>query len=172
MFKQNTTKRIITYLIIVFAVSSILYVLFNQNGGLEGVGELYVLPFMWAPAVAALITTFIFQRNMRGLGWGLGKPVYYLIAFLLPILYAGIAYGIVWLLGLGVVGTSALGGNFLVTRFERTDHRTHPVDFSSCRRRDRLAWLACSPISSTEHFHTHCADQRNHLGNLAYTVIY
>jgi membrane protease YdiL (CAAX protease family) len=114
MLKQDATRRIITYLIIVFAVSSILYVLINQSGGLEGVGQLYVIPLMWAPAIAALITTFIFQRNVRGLGWGLGKPRYYLIAFLLPILYAGIAYGIVWLLGLGAVDTSALGSNFFM----------------------------------------------------------
>ena len=66
---------------------------------------------MWAPAVAALITTLIFQRNIRGLGWGLGKPIYYLIAYLLPILYAGIVYGAVWLLGLGKLDASALGEN-------------------------------------------------------------
>jgi membrane protease YdiL (CAAX protease family) len=114
MLKQDATRRIITYLIIVFAVSSILYVLINQSGGLEGVGQLYVIPLMWAPAIAALITTFIFQRNVRGLGWGFGKPVYYLIAFLLPLLYAGIVYGIIWLLGLSEVDTSALGGNIFV----------------------------------------------------------
>jgi len=114
MLKQDATRRIITYLIIVFAVSSILYVLINQSSGLEGVGQLYVIPLMWAPAIAALITTFIFQHNVRGLGWGLGKPRYYLIAFLLPILYAGIAYGIVWLFGLGAVDTSALGSNFFM----------------------------------------------------------
>lgn len=113
MERQDATRRIITFLVIVFGLSSILYVLISKNGGLEGGGAPYVLLLMWSPAVAALVTTFIFQRNVRGLGWGFGKPVYYLIAFLLPILYAGIAYGVVWLLGLGKVDTSALGGNFL-----------------------------------------------------------
>ncbi len=113
MEKQDATKRIVTFLIIVFALSSISYVLINKNGGLEGGGAFYVLLLMWSPAVAALVTTFIYQRNVRGLGWGFGKPVYYLIAFLLPILYAGIAYSVVWMLGLGKVDTSALGGSFL-----------------------------------------------------------
>src|SRR5512139_626031 len=113
MEKQDATKRIVTFLIIVSVLSSIFYVLVNKNGGMEGVGAFYTLFLVWSPAVAALVTTFIYQRNVRGLGWGFGKPVYYLIAFLLPILYAGIAYGVVWLLGLGKVDTSALGGSFL-----------------------------------------------------------
>ena len=28
----------------------------------------------WTPALAALVTTFIYQRNVRGLGWGFGRP--------------------------------------------------------------------------------------------------
>jgi uncharacterized protein len=113
MSLHNAKTQIVTYLIIVFAVSSIFYVLITQNGGLEGIGQFYVLPLMWTPALAGLLTTFIYQRNFRGLGWGLGKPIYYLIAFLLPLLYAGIAYGVVWLAGLGKLDTSALGSNFI-----------------------------------------------------------
>ena len=114
MLKNDASKRIATYLIIVFAVSSIFYVLVHRNGGLSGTGQFYVIPLMWTPAIAALITTFIFQRNVRGLGWGFGKFKYYLIAFFLPIVYAGIVYGLVWLFGLGGLDTSALGGNFLI----------------------------------------------------------
>jgi membrane protease YdiL (CAAX protease family) len=69
---------------------------------------------MWTPALAGLLTAFIYQRNLRGMGWGLGKLKYYVIAYFLPILYAGIAYGIVWLLGLGEVDISALGGNWIL----------------------------------------------------------
>ena len=111
MSRYDATKRIVTYLVIVFGLSAIFYYLIIQNGGLDGGGEQYVIPLMWMPALAALITTFIYQRNIRGLGWGLGKPKYYLIAYLLPILYAGIAYGVVWLLGLGDVDLGSLGDN-------------------------------------------------------------
>ncbi len=111
METQGASKRITLYLVLVFAVSAVFYALIMRNGGLAGAGQLYVLPLMWTPAAAALVTTFVFQRNVRGLGWGLGKPVYYLIAYLLPLFYAGLVYGLVWLLGLGKVDASALGAN-------------------------------------------------------------
>ena len=114
MNKNDATKRIITYLVLVFGLSAIFYYLLIQNGGLAGPGQVYVIPLMWMPGVAALITTFIFQRNFRGMGWGLGKPKYYLLAYLLPILYALIAYGAVWLLGLGGVNFSLLGTGGLI----------------------------------------------------------
>ena len=80
MLKQDASKRIIVYLVIVFALSTVFYVLIPSSGGLGGGGDLFVVPLMWAPAVAALITTLVFQRNIRGLGWRLGKPIYYIIA--------------------------------------------------------------------------------------------
>lgn len=109
MRPQNTLNRILIYLLIVFSLSGLLYVLIIRSGGLEGEGQLLVMPLMWSPAIAALLTTYIFQRNFRGLGWGFGKPQYYLIAYLLPVIYAGIAYGMVWLLGLGEIDTAVLG---------------------------------------------------------------
>lgn len=111
---NNEKKQIITYLVLVFALSSIFYVLIPRQGGLEGGGDTLVVPLMWMPALAAVVTTFIYHRNIRGLGWGLGKPIYYLIAYLLPILYAGIAYSVISLLGLGDINTSALGENLVL----------------------------------------------------------
>ena len=109
MSNNDATKRIVTYLIIVFALSSVFYVLVSMNGGLEGSGAFYVMPLMWSPGIAGLITTFIYQRNLRGMGWGLGKPIYLGIAYVLPILYAWVVYFSVWLLGLGRLDTSAVG---------------------------------------------------------------
>lgn len=111
MIQQDANRRIITYLVIVFALSTVFYVLISRGGGLDNGNDGYVIGLMWSPAVAGLITTFIFQRNLRGMGWGLGRPMFYVIAFLLPILYAGIVYGVVWLFGLGGLDTSALGDN-------------------------------------------------------------
>ncbi|NTU81660.1 MAG: CPBP family intramembrane metalloprotease [Chloroflexales bacterium] len=110
MSMNDATKRIATYLVLVFGVSIPLYGLVIRGGGLSGPGGLYVLPLMWAPALAGLLTTFIFQRNLRGMGWGFGKPIYYLIAYLLPILYAGVVYGLAWLLGLGRLDPSGVEG--------------------------------------------------------------
>jgi membrane protease YdiL (CAAX protease family) len=112
MTKNNAKKQAITYLIIIFLFSLPWYVLISLNGGLAGGGQGYVGILMWMPALAGLLTAFIYQRNLRGMGWGLGKPKYYLIAYLLPLLYAGIAYGLVWLLGLGAVQPGAMGENW------------------------------------------------------------
>jgi membrane protease YdiL (CAAX protease family) len=103
MTSLDSKRRIITYLVIVFLFSSIFYVLiFRQPGGIESpAGQGFTLGLMWSPAAAALITTFIFQRNLRGLGWALGKPKFYLIAYLTPIFYASMVYLSVWVLGLG-----------------------------------------------------------------------
>lgn len=60
---------------------------------------------MWSPGVAALLTRLIHQRNLRGEGWGWGGTRWQLIAYLLPLGYAAVAYGAVWLFGLGGVGS-------------------------------------------------------------------
>lgn len=60
-----------------------------------------VVLVQFAPLVAAFITKFVFQRNLRGLGWGWGKTRYqataYGLAFLLPL----ISFCLVWLFGFG-----------------------------------------------------------------------
>lgn len=113
MSANDARKRIITYLVIVLAVSIPLYILISSSGGLEGGGEGYVIPLMWTPALAGLVTTFVFQRNLRGMGWGLGKIKFYIVAYLLPIVYGLIAYGAVWLFGLGDVDTNLLGEGWI-----------------------------------------------------------
>jgi membrane protease YdiL (CAAX protease family) len=70
---------------------------------------------MWAPGLAGLVTTFVFQRNFRGMGWRLGKIKYYIVAYFLPIVYGLIAYGAIWLFGLGDVDTSVLGKNWITS---------------------------------------------------------
>jgi membrane protease YdiL (CAAX protease family) len=110
--KQAAKKRIITYLIAVFALSTPFYIAnivanSNGDGQLSALGDLAILGLMWMPAVAALVTTLIYQRNVRGLGWSPGKVKYLALGYLLPIVYAGIAYGIVWVAGLGAYDGSA-----------------------------------------------------------------
>ena len=116
MSKNDANKRVVTFVVLAFVLSAPFYFLIAQNGGLESpVGANFVIPLMWMPGIAGLVTTFIYQRNLRGMGWGLGKPKYYLLAYLLPILYAGIAYGVVWLVGLGGLDFSKQGVGGLLT---------------------------------------------------------
>jgi uncharacterized protein len=94
-------KKIGVFLAITLAISSVYYYLIISSGSLQTNGGLYVLGLMWAPGIAAIITQLIFNRSLRGLGWKPGKFKYLLTAFLLPLLYCLVVYGITWLSGLG-----------------------------------------------------------------------
>lgn len=78
-------------------------------GSLDAGGGLGSLGLMWAPGIAALATRLIYHRNLRGLGWGLGRARYLALAYLLPAGYALAAYGAVWLVGLA--GFQRSGGS-------------------------------------------------------------
>jgi len=65
----------------------------NRTGGL------FLVQF--APLVAAFITKLVFQRNLRGLGWGWGKTRYMATAYGLGFLLPLISFSLVWLLGFG-----------------------------------------------------------------------
>jgi len=67
-------------------------------------GGIYVFGLMWSPGVAAILTRLIHQRNLRGEGWGWGGTRWQLLAYFLPLAYATLAYGMVWLVGLGGLG--------------------------------------------------------------------
>lgn len=93
--------KIITFLVLTFALSSIFYLLIASAGSIRAAGGLYELALMWCPGVAALVTQFVFQHNLRGLGWRLPERRFFALAYLLPLIYGLVAYGVVWLTGLG-----------------------------------------------------------------------
>jgi uncharacterized protein len=90
-------KRITAYLALTFALSSIPYVLIIEGG----MSSLMVLVLMWCPGVAALLTSLIFRRRMSEFGWRWGKTRYQIASYFIPMLYAWLGYGLVWLTGLG-----------------------------------------------------------------------
>ncbi len=102
---QHSRRRILTFLGFAFLFSIPFWFLRSQAGQPDAQGQLYTLGLMWSPGIAALLTTFIFQRNLRGLGWGRGSVRYLLISYALPIAYAGVVYVLVWLLGWGALTT-------------------------------------------------------------------
>jgi membrane protease YdiL (CAAX protease family) len=94
---ERSWKKIVLFLILMFGLSSIFY-----SGILKyGMTASYTLGLMWSPGLAALITQLIFTRSIRGLGWKPWKPRYLLLAYVLPIIYGVVVYGIVWLSGIG-----------------------------------------------------------------------
>jgi CAAX protease family protein len=100
---HDTRAELTTFLVLTFGLSGIFYWSIISAGSLGANGGLFVLALMWSPGVSALITRLVFQRNLRGQGWGLGSPKWLGLAYVLPLLYATAAYGIVWLTGLGAV---------------------------------------------------------------------
>ena len=89
--------KIALFLLLTFVFSSVFYVLMLRAGTMGNLA----LGVMWCPGLAALITQFVYTRSLRGLGWGLGKPRYLGASYAIPLLYSLVAYGVVWLTGLG-----------------------------------------------------------------------
>ena len=68
------------------------------------------LVHMWGPGIAAIAAKLIHRGNLRSLGWKLGKPRFLLLAYFAPLILSLIAYGVVWLTGLGGVSVDGLAG--------------------------------------------------------------
>ena len=98
--ERDARKKILTYLLLAFALSSIFYylILVQHHGKL---GNLTVLCLMWSPGVAGLATRLIYQGNLRGIGWRWGRTRYQVLSYLLPLAGGLLVYGITWLTGLG-----------------------------------------------------------------------
>ncbi len=104
----NTIKPIALFLIITFALSSIFYFLIIDSGTLSAGNGLYVFGLMWCPGIAGIITMLLLKRNLKQLGWRWGRSKYQLRSYLIPLLYALLAYGIIWILGLGKLSSDIL----------------------------------------------------------------
>jgi membrane protease YdiL (CAAX protease family) len=104
---RTNMGRIVTFLGLTFGLSTIFYVLIITSG--EGIDP-WVLPLMWCPAMCAILTKLIFDRNLKGLGWKPGPAKWLGLAYLLPILYSAIIYGLTWLVGQGGFTTDLIAG--------------------------------------------------------------
>jgi len=107
--RLDPRRRIVTFLaltLIFTAMSAALAIGVGTDGD---AGQWIALAVMWSPGLAALVTTFAFQRNFRGIGWRLGKPRYLLIGYALPLIECSLVYGLVWLIGLGALRGDVFG---------------------------------------------------------------
>ena len=75
----------------------------------------YALALMWSPAIAAIVTRLIFQRNLREMGWGWGKTRYQLLGYFLPVITLCVVYVPLWTTGL-----AEFSSEYLTTRIART----------------------------------------------------
>lgn len=93
--------RLALFFALTLGFSGFFYYRILSSGSLAAGGGAAVLGLMWSPGAAALLTTLIHQRDLRGLGWAWGGTRYQLWSWAIPILYAGTAYLVVWATGLG-----------------------------------------------------------------------
>ena len=105
---ENKFKSITIFLLITFALSSIFYFLIIDAGTMSAGNGLYVFGLMWCPGIASIITMLLLKRSLRELGWKWGMTKYQLKSYLIPLLYAFIAYGIIWTFGLGKLNIDGL----------------------------------------------------------------
>lgn len=116
---SSARTRVIVFLVLTFALSSIFY------AKIIGTGKMQALPvfgLMWCPGIAALVTKLIFQRNLRGIGWGWGRTRWQILSYVLPPVTALVVYGLVWLTGIG--GFSAEG---MIASFSQQIGREIPL---------------------------------------------
>ncbi len=94
-------RQVLTYLFFVFLFSSFFYFLIIRARQLGAGGGIYVSGIMWCPALAAFATLALNRRPLADLGWKWPVRKFALMSWYVPLLYASIAYLIVWLSGLG-----------------------------------------------------------------------
>ncbi|MDE3251874.1 MAG: CPBP family intramembrane metalloprotease [Bacteroidota bacterium] len=98
---SNHRKPVLLYLGFLIVFSSVFYTLIIHTGKLgSGFGN-YVVGLMWCPGLAGICTTLILKRDLSSLGWQWGKTKYQVWSYLVPLLYALAAYGIIWATGWG-----------------------------------------------------------------------
>jgi membrane protease YdiL (CAAX protease family) len=96
---QGDARRLVTtYLVLVFGLSCLSYFPMIASGTTHAGGDTFVITLMWTPAVSAVLTMLAYRRTIRGMGWGLGRPKYLLIAYALPIVYSAAVYLPTWAL--------------------------------------------------------------------------
>ena len=103
-------REIVTFLILVFAFSSLPYFLMIYSGHIGAGNGLVVRLVMWCPTAAALVTCALFRIDLRTLGWSWRPVRFERLAYALPLLYAIPVYVVVWV---------AVPGSFVLGAFEK-----------------------------------------------------
>jgi len=98
---RSSRSQVGMYLLFVFLYSSVFYFLILHAHTLGAGSGLYVTGIMWCPALAAFTTLLANGRRLADLGWKWPSRRYALMSWYIPLMYAGIAYAVVWISGRG-----------------------------------------------------------------------
>lgn len=95
---RTPRNRVVIFLVTVTILSAIASILDSQGF----FGRAGSLAYMWCPGLAAIITSVITRRSLKKIGWT-SKLKWLGLGWFLPIAYGFVAYGLVWITGLGGV---------------------------------------------------------------------
>lgn len=98
---QFSLKKITTFVILTFGITALFdipTILLKISG--EAL-MMFTVASMWSPAIAVVLTKWIYKENIRDLNWKWPKAKYILASFAIPILYALVTYSIIWTAGWG-----------------------------------------------------------------------
>ena len=98
---RGTIEKTIAYVVITFALSVSFYYVVISSGSLMSANGIYAAGLMWCPGIAAMTTQIVYRENLRDLGWSWGETRYRVWSYLIPLVYASVAYFFVWSTGLG-----------------------------------------------------------------------
>jgi uncharacterized protein len=73
------------------------------SGNIFGANGYYVYLIMWSPGLAAFGTAILAKKRLDAFGWTWGEWKWQFQAWLLPIVYVSISYGLIWIVGWGKV---------------------------------------------------------------------
>lgn len=99
--QKRSRRQVGIYLLLVFAFSSLFYFLMLRAHTLGAGTGMFVFGIMWCPALAAMATLKLNDRNLLDLGWKWPQTKYAVQSWSIPLAYATITYVIVWSTGLG-----------------------------------------------------------------------
>jgi len=125
--REEILKQVLTFLVITSTISAGILVWMFTGGG-TSMAPVFLM--MWSPGISAILTSLIFREKIRNYGWKLGKARYLAYSYVLPIVVALIAYGLVWLSGIADFSAEEFGYN----RWARMLGLQEPVSFG-------VAWL-------------------------------
>ena len=103
---KKEIKKSISFLVVVSILSAVVYALIFNYAKTRLSLFLGIFILMWCPAFSGFITQFIYERNLRGFGWGLASLYWYLLSYFLPAVSGVLAYGFIWITGLGQINAS------------------------------------------------------------------
>ena len=111
---KKEKRALALFLILVISISAILEIIWLING--EAAGNMVAL-IMIVPAIIAITLKLVFFRKQKLLGLYIGKPIYYLYAFMIPVIYIGLSYMLYWLL----VPNTFAGTKYIVEAFSESN---------------------------------------------------